>query len=276
MAPIEDDEADLGRYRTLVGALVGTITDPLAEAGLARDARGWFEARGLGADDLEVLAAYPPHRLLVYRKLVHAGLGAALRAQMPRAVHRLGALLPAAISRFLAEKGPRSHYLRDVPRELVEHLAPSWRVDPMLPPFLGDLARHELSLFDVAAALPAPSERVDEEALDLARPVVVHPSTRLLTYEFPVHRLHDEQEALEPSATSLLAYRDPAHEVRYLELTPFGASLASAMIRAVPLGEAVREACEQAAMPVDDAAVARASQLLADLAERGVLLGSRG
>ncbi len=273
MSEGEDERGDDARYRTLVAALLRTVTDPSAEVGIGADRRSWLAALGLAGEDLDVLAAYPPHRLLVYRKLVHGGLGAALRAQMPRAVRRLGARLGPSIARFLAELGPRSHYLRDVPRELVDHQTPAWRADPTLPPFLGDLARHELSLFDVAAA-PAGASDVDEEALDLARAVAIHPSTRLLAYDYPVHRLRDEDEALDSDPTSLLAYRDRQNEVRYLELTPFGAALAAGLVSGVPLGEAVRGACDRAAVAVDEGAVGRASQLLADLAERGVVLGA--
>lgn len=268
-----DDEADDRRFRALVTALGRTVTDPAAGAALSADRRAWLAAQGLGADDVEVLAGYAPRRLAVYRDLVFRGIAAALRIQMPRTVQRLGARLEDEVARLCALGLPRSHYLRDAPRELVERLGPAWREDPSLPPFLVDLARHELSAYEVAAAPPR-EVGVDRDALDLARPVVFDAAVRLLRYEFPVHRLEDEI-ALEPMATRLLAYRDVAHDPRWLELSPFGAALVERMLAGEALGAAVQGACDVTSTPLDEATLARISTLLADLAERGALLGAR-
>lgn len=266
------EQAEDERFRLLIRTLQRTVTDPGAEAALRADARGWLSSQGLAPDDVEVLAGYPPARLVVYRKLVHRGLAAAARVQMPRTVRRLGTRLDAEIARF-CETLPRSHYLRDAPRELVERLAASWAVDPALPPFLADLARHELSVYEVGAAPPR-SARVDGDALDLARPVAFDAAARLLRYAFPVHRLRDEDDELAAAPTVLLAYRDAEHDVRWLELTSFGAALVDRLMAGAPLADAVRGACEAEHIPLDPASIGRASALLADLAERGALLGS--
>ena len=56
---------------------------------------------------------------------------------------RLGPLFDEWFDRFLAERGPRSHYLRDVTTELLDFLAPLAESDPRFPPWALDLARHE-------------------------------------------------------------------------------------------------------------------------------------
>jgi hypothetical protein len=270
----DDEAADDERFRRLVGVLGAMVREPDAGAAIARDARGWLRARGLAEDDVEVLAGYPPRRLGVYRDLVRRGLAAAMRIQMPRTVRRLGDRFDAELARYCALGLPPSHYLRDAPRDLVERLGPSWSADEALPSFLVDLARHELSLYEVGAA-PRRDAAVDRDALDLALPVAMDAAARLLRYEHPVHRLTPEDEALPRDPTHLLAYRDAAHEVRYLELTPFGASLTERLLAGEPLGQAVASACADVGLAVDDAALARASALLGDLAERGALLGAR-
>ena len=269
-----DDEADDRRFRALVTALGRTVTDPAAGAALAADARGWLAAQGLAAEDVEVLAGYPPRRLGVYRDLVHRGIAGALRIQMPRTARRLGARLDDEVARFCALALPRSHYLRDAPRELVERLGPSWREDPSLPPFLADLARHELSAYEVAAAPPREAG-VDRDALDLGRPVVLDAAVRLLRYDFPVHRLEGDEGAVEPAPTRLLASRDAEHEPRWLELSPFGAALVERLVAGEALGAAVQAACDAVSIVLDEATLGRVSALLADLAERGALLGAR-
>ncbi len=272
-APSVEDAAEDARFRGLVGALRRTVTDPDAETALRADARGWLAAQGLDGEDVEALARYAPSRLVVYRKLVHRGLAAAARIQMPRTVRRLGARLEGEIARMCGDALPRSHYLRDAPREMIERLAPRWAADPTLPAFLAELARHELSLYEIGAAPPQPA-RVDAAALDLARPVVFDAAARLLRYRYPVHRLRDDDVALAPEPAVLLGYRDAEHDVRYLELTPFGAELVERLLGGATLADAVRSACERAGLAVDATAIGRASTLLADLAGRGTLLGA--
>jgi len=268
-----DVAADDARFRALIGALRRTVTDPAAECSLRDDARGWLSAQGLDDDDVAALLRYPPRRLAVYRTLVHRGLAASARVQMPRTVRRLGARFEAEVARYCALSLPRSHYLRDAPREMVEILAPGWSADPALPAFLGDLARHELSLYEVGAAPPRP-ECVDPGALDLARPVGFDGAARMVRYAYPVHRLRDEGHSLEAEPTQLFAYRDGAHEVRYLELTPFGAALVERLLAGDPLGGAVQGACAACGVPLDATWLGRASALLADLVGRGALLGA--
>jgi hypothetical protein len=93
-----------------------------------------------------------------------------------------------------------------------------------------------------------------------------------------VHRLDADgsHAELSPEPFSLCLYRDArTHEVATLELTPVTARILAAMARgASPLADIVRAAAEAEAMPVDRAFVEALSTLLADLTERGVLLGS--
>jgi hypothetical protein len=75
---------------------------------------------------------------------------------------------------------------------------------------------------------------------------------------------------------SLCLYRDAkTHEVAVLELTPVTAAMLSFMeLRTSTLTEVVRSAAEAVGITVDVAFVEALSTLLADLIDRGVLLGS--
>jgi hypothetical protein len=78
----------------------------------------------------------------------------------------------------------------------------------------------------------------------------------------------------EHGPVSLLVYRSPEHEVRYLELGPFARELlANLLSERLSLQEALVGAAERAGLPLDDQLLTRAAKLLADLAERGALLG---
>ncbi len=264
-------------------ALLRAIADAClgARAGevIARDLRGWLERHGVAPDDVDAILAAPP-RLGVYRSLVRNGLANVVLRMLPRTRARMDAAQPgrvdADLAAFVDERGPRTHYLRDVPAELVAWAAPRWRADPALPAYLPDLARHELAHFAVSAAAPAGTKT---EATDLAldRPLAFAESVRLLAYAWAVHELPADVEATgEPARRDvrLLAYRDASHEVRWLELTPLAAAVLERLVGGETLGAAVAGAC--AAAGVDTGAVlADVARLLADLGARGVLLGAR-
>jgi hypothetical protein len=151
---------------------------------------------------------------------------------------------------------------------------PRWAADPEVPDYLGDLARHELTGFEVGSA--------DDDRgptgidLELDATARFHASVRLARYDHAVHRLLADEDARDVPTrepTALLAYRDADHEVRYLELTP----LAAAILDRLLLGETLRSAVVGAASARGEAlgpeVLAGTARLLDDLAQRGALLG---
>ena len=180
------------------------------------------------------------------------------------------------LATFVAEVGPRTHYLRDVPAEFFAWVVPRWREDGTIPAYLVDLAAYELTDFQVAAAASArDQETVSEIALD--RPVTFAESARLLRFEWAIHEWHEDTEVAPARRdVHLLAcyYRDDAHAVRRLEPTP----LARSLIRP-PCSPANRSAMPWKPPAPGDvtarAVLSEMAQLLADLGQRGVILGAR-
>jgi hypothetical protein len=100
---------------------------------------------------------------------------------------------------------------------------------------------------------------------------------------YPVHHLGTEagpalapDAPLDPAPFSLCLYRDAkTHDVTALELTPVTASMLRLVQRGdLTLTEVVRKAAAAVGVTVDVAFVEALSTLLADLIERGVVLGS--
>ncbi len=265
---------DATRFPALLGAVASLVRAPDVEARIAADSKAFFIEGGLGAGDAASLATQGERRLLVYRKLVRRGLTAAIRLEIPRTAARLGPAFEAWVERFVDEEAPRSHYLRDVAFELVAWAAPRWATDPEVPDYLGDLARHELTAFDVGSADDDRGPTGIELELDTT--ARFHASVRLARHDHAVHRLLADEAARDVPArepTALLAYRDADHEVRYLELTP----LAAAILDRLLLGETLRSAVVGAASARGEAlgpeVLAGTARLLDDLAQRGALLG---
>ncbi|WP_437293954.1 HvfC/BufC N-terminal domain-containing protein [Sorangium sp. So ce426] len=278
-------------------ALQRSVIAPDGEA-IAADPRAWLARAGLEGPDLEAMAALPPKRLLLYRSLIRRGLTGAIRAGIPRTAARLGARFEADVARFIEAEPPRSRYLRDVAFEFVGFAAPRWAGDAEVPAYLADLARHELAAFAAACAEQdeeagaggasgplgdeTPGTPGDEapgplgEALSLDRGARFQRAAALVRYEHAVHRLQGDASARDEPArepTRLLVYRDAAHDVRFLELTPLAAEILGRLLAGAALGEAVVAGCAALGHPVDGPVLESTAALLSDLAERGALLG---
>lgn len=268
-----DDEiaADMALQRAIADACLNEA----AGDAVADDLRGFLEARGVSPDDVEAAMA-APRRLAVYRSLVRNGISAVVGRVLRRTRARMnaayGGRFDADVARFMEERSPRTHYLRDVPHELVAWASRRWKEDPAVASYLHDLALYELTCFAVASCETALDSPVRDVALD--RPVVFSTSMRLLRADWAVHELSPDSDRTDvPDArpVALLAYRDARHCVRWLELTPVAAAIVDRLAGGESLGVAVRDARAAAGASVDLDEVAR---LLADLADRGVLLGA--
>lgn len=213
-----------------------------------------------------------------YRILVRGNLDTVVGDFLPRTRARMGARFDEEVARFYEERGPRTHYLRDVPRELVDHVRERWTTDPSLPRYLHDLARHELLGFEVAAArTDAVPEGLGDLALD--KTVALGSGIAVVRYDFAVHLLpfdHDDRSDPEAKIVTLLAYRDREHETRYLDLSPSAAAIVEGLLANKTLGDALRDAAAATSVPLDDSFLVGSADLLADLGERGVILGAPG
>lgn len=255
-------------------ALEGALSElvlgpPLGERELAE----LCTRHGVEPDDAAALAA-ELERWVAYRALVQDTLRGAVELAIPRTLARLGPLFDEYFVRFLRERGPATHYLRDVTSELLDYCAPLWAADARVPPWTLDLARHEA----VRIVVSSHRERVAAAPLgelELERGLCFSEAARVARYAFAVHRLSaDEADRTPPeaAATALLVYRDPEHDVRYLELTPLAAVLLERLLAGASLKDALLAAC-RATDSEPAAALEGTARLLAELAERGVVLG---
>jgi hypothetical protein len=251
-----------------VSALVhGPSVDP-------RDADAFLARYDFSEDDRAALRA-EFERLLVYRRLVRGTLREAVELAIPRTIARLGAVFDAYFDRFLAERGPRTHYLRDVTTELLDFCAPLFAVDARVPAWAHDLARHEALQIVVSSLRERVSPR-ELAPLELERGLCFVEAARVARYAFAVHRLpSDEADRTPPvrERTALFVYRDPEHDVRYLELSP----LAAALLERLLLGETLKASLLAACAETETdpaAALDGTARLLAELAARGALLGA--
>ncbi len=219
----------------------------------------------------------PTGPLAVYRRLVRSGLASVVFKLLPRSRARMNRehddAFDKAFVAFLDEAGPRTHYMRDVPGELVTWAEKFWEDSKVASKWI-ELARYEAAHFAVESA-PDDSE-VTLGEIDLGRAVIFSKALRVLSLERAVHELPENPEDLSDPATrsvSLLIYRDAQNDVAELELTPFFARLVRACVGGSSLKDALAQSAHAENISVGDALLASVAQFLADLGERGVLLG---
>lgn len=201
-------------------------------------------------------------RLVIYRRLVRGNVFDVCEKMMPQTKERLGSDFQSSVDHFLEVSGPHTHYLRDVPHDVFALESPKW------PGAIRDLAAWELAEYAVSAA-PKRTDRGSPADLALDKPVLFDDAVRVLDLDHAVH-----EDPVTEKQVHLLVYRDPEHVVRTLDLTPLAAALVRRLVNGETLGAATKEACADVDMTLSDDLLGSIARLLADLAERGALLGS--
>jgi len=242
------------------------------------DLRGYLARHGVAKEDAEALLA-SPRRLGLYRQLVRHNVVHVVGVMLTRTRERLERLASGvfdrAVSTFMAERGPRTAHLRDVPGEFLAWARPRLRSDARIPGWIVDHAELELVDFTVGVA-PRPAAPPPLLDVTADRPLVFKEPHVMVRLGWAVHELaHDDLEAIPAEReVHLLVYRDDEHRTRFLDLTPAAAAILERLFAGQPLAGARVEACRAAGIAMDDAVLGGAARLLADLGERGVLLGA--
>ncbi|MBK7399614.1 MAG: putative DNA-binding domain-containing protein [Myxococcales bacterium] len=223
-----------------------------------------------------------PDRWRRYRQMVRDRLEEVAENSFPRLREALGETWPAAVARWLSEAPPRSPYLRDVHGEFARWAEGALPDFKGAAPWSGELARYEWALLDTSYAAEEQAARdVDPAAgaFAMGRPAVLTPAHRLLRLQWSVHRAQVgyDLSAIVRESCALCVYRDPvSHDVRVLELGAFAAALLEGIARGPEraLLEVFREAAEASDQSIDVELVESFAELVADLMDRGVWLGS--
>ena len=260
-------------------ALIAVLQDSDARQELQADFARWLQWSSVDEDDTNLLVQQGSDRLLLYRALVHGRIGSTLKSHLPRTIARLGRRhFHADMTAFMEMQGPRSPYLRELPREFVEWAKGRWSRDTEVPDYLADLAEHECMGLEVANT-PAGGEPYTGSPLALDRPLRIDGSVRLVRYSYAVHRLSsDPRDRTPPTVTpvTLLVYRDRQDlRVRYLGVGILADAVLELIIsRRLAVLPALAQACAALGERVDQTRISKIAGLLTALAERGIVLGA--
>jgi len=213
-------------------------------------------------------------RWLIYRKMVRARLERVCRVALPRTAEAAGAeVFDAWVSRWFAERAPKTRYFWRVVREFVEFTLEDAVVEPL---WLAELMRYEALHWHTRHDEASPAGEVMD--IDFERVPFVNPTLSLLALAHPVHRaLAEGEDAYPEQETHLAVFRRVADDMTVTwTLNPMGAALmARWQLEQETLGESVRHVTKERGADVTPAFLESLATLLEGLLERGLLLGSR-
>lgn len=262
-------------------ALGRVIRDATLAERLALDPHGTLAELGLDEPARDRLLACGVGRLVAYNSMVRSRLLRTVREFSPRACTIVGNRLPALVYEWIAERGPSSPYLREIPSEFFEWARPRWTqaiAAGELPAWLLELFEHEL---EQRALLrdDRPSGQPSPHPVALEHGMLGNQTARLLRREFAVHRL---PATLDPAALPevargvfvLAAWRDRSDKARFLELPARHAALLERLIGGASLRDALFSACAALGEALDDAILGDAAVTLATWCDQHLLLGA--
>lgn len=233
-------------------------------------------------DDGETpLAAIEERRLKIYRELFYNNVEDCLSNAFPvlrklsgdAAWHRM-------VRDFFARHRCAAPLFHRVPEEFLAYLKDERGERPEDPPFLRDLAHYEwvelalsISPLELTPALADPNGDLLEGC------PMMSPLAWLLAYTWPVHLIGPDHIPAQPPAepTYLVVNRDRQDRVRFMALNPVVARLLN-LIEAEPDASGrtlLLRIAGELGHPDPEAIVQQGAQMLAQLRERDIVIGTR-
>lgn len=209
-------------------------------------------------------------RWLIYRDLVRNRLSIVVDAAFGRTKRAIGKeAFSRAFDDWLAGGGPKTRYLRHVPRELADFALPIWEATEAS--YVSDLARYEITTWNVRHA---PADRADVGDFGFDRRPVIGEAVEMLRLEHRVHEPHRLATERAPEPVFLCVYRNTSHTAQSYELNALAADLLEAWKRGdQTVAESVQRTAAVHGTEVGPAFVEKLSAMIADFIERGIIIG---
>lgn len=214
-------------------------------------------------------------RMAVYEELIYNNIESLLSSAFPviRRLHN-DEDWHAMVRRFMVNYRAQTPYFSELPYEFVDYLHHSGEQSAF--PFLQALAHYEWLELALSIAEQPVLPHFDAEG-DLLHDVpLLSPLAWLHSYAYPVHRISPDFIPSEEEQTHLLVYRDLDDEVGFIELNPVTALLIQSLQSNPRLsGETqLRTIAAEIQHPNPDTVIRTGLEILQDLRQRGVVLGT--
>lgn len=209
-------------------------------------------------------------RMAVYREGVYNNIFESASVCFPVCQETVGADdWDATVRLFVATHHASSPIFREIPKELVTFL----ETNTDTPDYIKQLAHYEwveLAVGGMQAKAPVLSEDVDL----LTKIPVLAPAHMLLAYDYPVQKISAQFKPKQKEATHLLAFRNAAFEVNFIELNPMVYVLLQMIKQGKTGKQALTKLARQIEHPEPDVIIGFGHGVLRELMGKGAVLGS--
>jgi hypothetical protein len=220
-------------------------------------------------------------RMDIYRGLFFRNIRSFLSNNFPvlRKLHT-DAAWDRLVREFYDQHRARTPLFSEIPREFLRYLQDQRGTREEDPPFMLELAHYEW----VELALSIDDQEIDDVPAErdgdlLSGVPVLSPLAWALSYRYPVQqiRVDHQPEAPPPEPTHLLVYRNRRDQVKFMRLNAISALLIERLKDADGTTglELLKRIARDLRHPDPHAVIAAGGQLLEDLRERDVILGTR-
>lgn len=231
-------------------------------------------------DSVSPPASLAPERVAVYSNAVRSNLEGFIGDNFPRIKNVMSvAAWEAMVADYLRNHSSKSPLFVDLPTEFFDYLCEERDVADD-PPYLLELAH-----FDLLENLVSTQEvRIDETGIDRSGDImtgvpVMNPTTQMVGYTFPVHRIEDAEfpHDIPEVATFIVAFRDRENRYAYIDLNPATARSVELLLAQEDLtGEAVmRQVADELGHRDVEAVVAGGEEIIMRFVARDLILGTR-
>lgn len=240
-----------------------------------------FAAAIRDPEQAELPEGVPAERMAVYQELFYNGLNEQLSSNFP-VIHSImsEADWDAMLRDFLIKHRSQTPLFTEIGLEFLGYLEHE-RDAPDDHPFMLELAHYEYVelAVSISNADLEPQAEHDPNGDLLSGCPVLAPTAVALSYHYPVHQIRPDNLPKEAPAepTHLAVYRDRQDDVRFLEVNPVTQHLLSLLqenpdSNGLQLMQQIAEALQH---PNPDSVIAAGHQVLLELRERNIILGSR-
>lgn len=239
-----------------------------------------FAAHLRDPDSVPAPAGIEDRRLQIYRDLFFNNICKFLASNFP-VLHKIyGEKAWRVLAReFYKEHRAHTPLFPELPKEFLRYVQEQRADRDGDPPFLLELAHYEW----VELALGLDTHELDEVPTDSQGDLMqgiplLSPLAWPLAYSFPVHRISPEfqPDTAPEEPTRLLAYRDRGDKVRFMEINPVTWILLEKLKTATLTGrEIMQSIADDIGHSNPEAVIKHGQQILDDLLQRDVLLGTK-
>lgn len=228
-------------------------------------------------DEIDRPADVDDRHMAIYRDLFFNNVMGFLTGGFPVLAEIMGEKRWNEIGRdFFSRHNNQTPYFLEISREFLSYLDNEYCSEEGDPEYLYELAHYEWLELYVDVEPEGYNSKCDKEGDLLTAIPVVSPVVEGFLYQYPVHKISNENASPEPKQSALMIYRKPDDSVGFIETNPFTLQLLILVKQQDLTGEQLLNSLlVQAGLENNQAAYQGGIETLKQWQDSGIILGTK-